>query len=337
MPTIRPLILSGGSGTRLWPLSTPERPKQFAALLGGRSLFELTLGRLADSAPPIIVAGAGHASLVEEACASAGVTPQHLILEPSGRNTAPASVAGAIVADPDDVLAILPSDHLITELEPFRRAVAAAMGHAEDGRIVVFGVTPDRPETGYGYIETGEPVAGGWVVSAFTEKPSRENAQRMLEEGGRMWNSGMFVLAAATLLAEAERLVPRLMEKVAEAMGDRSRARIELGPRFEELEAISFDHAVMEKTDRAVVLPLEAGWHDIGSYHSLWEASARDGDDNAVEGDVVLSEVTGSLVKATSRRVAVLGVEDMVVVETRDAVLVVPRGRSQAVRDLAGG
>jgi mannose-1-phosphate guanylyltransferase/mannose-6-phosphate isomerase len=312
-------------------------PKQFAQLIGGRSLFELTLQRLSDAAPPIIVAGESHAGLVEEACVSARVRPHLLVLEPVGRNTAPASIAGALAADPGDVLAILPSDHLIADTGKFRSAVAEAGTHAERGRIVVFGVEPDRPETGYGYIETGSPLNGGWKVAAFKEKPDREDAERMLDEGGRLWNSGMFILTAASLLAEAERAAPSLLAGVEQAMSPRSGDRMVLGPGFAEVPAISFDHAVMEKTDRGMVLPLDAGWHDIGSFHSLWEASPKDADGNAVEGDVTLHGVAGSLVRATSRRLAVAEVEDMIVVETPDATLVVPRDRSQIVRDLAEG
>ncbi len=337
MPTLRPLILSGGSGTRLWPLSTGRLPKQFADLLGGRSLFEMTLERLAADQPPIIVAGSSHVGLVEDACAATGVEPQVLILEPVGRNTAPASVAGALAADLDDVLVILPSDHLITRLEPFRGTVTKAADLAAGGSIVVLGVHPQRPETGFGYIEVGDPMSGGWEVAAFKEKPAFEDAQRMLEEGGHLWNSGVFVLTASTLLDEIARTDPSILSRVEAAMGPAEDGRIVLGPEFEAVESISFDHAVMEKTGRGVVLPLDAGWDDIGSFHALWTALPRDEAGNAVEGDVDLSQVTGSLVKATSRRVAVAGVDDLVVIETPDAVLVVPRERSQLVRDLAGG
>lgn len=337
MPTIRPLILSGGSGTRLWPLSTRRLPKQFADLLGGRSLFEMTLERLASDRPPIIVAGSAHVGLIEDACAATGVEPQLLILEPTGRNTAPASVAGALAADRDDVLVILPSDHLISRLEPFRATVTEAAAHAERGSIVVLGVDPRRPETGFGYIEVGDPVSGGWEVAAFKEKPVIEDAQRMLEEGGHLWNSGIFVLTASTLLDEIAKTNPPILSRVEAAMRPAEEGRIVLGPEFEAVESISFDHAVMEKTGRGVVLPLDAGWDDIGSFHALWAASPRDEAGNAVDGDVELSQVTGSLVKATSRRVAVAGVDDLVVIETPDAVLVVPRERAQVVRDLAGG
>jgi mannose-1-phosphate guanylyltransferase/mannose-6-phosphate isomerase len=336
VPTIRPLILSGGSGTRLWPLSTRRLPKQFVDLLGGHSLFEMTLERHAADEAPIIVAASSHAALVEDACAAAGVEPHLLILEPTGRNTAPASVAGALAADPDDVLVVLPSDHLISRAEALRSTVAEAAAHAEGGSIVVFGVDPRRPETGFGYIEVGDPISGGWEVAAFKEKPAIEDAERMLEQGRHLWNSGIFVLTASTLLDEIAKTGPSILARVEGAMAPAEDGRIVLGPEFEQVESISFDHAVMEKTGRAVVLPLDAGWDDIGSFHALWTALPRDEAGNAVEGDVELSQVTGSLVKATSRRVAVAGVDDLVVIETPDAVLVVPRERSQLVRDLAG-
>jgi mannose-1-phosphate guanylyltransferase/mannose-6-phosphate isomerase len=297
----------------------------------------MTLERLAADQPPIIVAGSSHVGLVEEACAATGVEPKVLILEPAGRNTAPASVAGALAADPDDVLVILPSDHLITRPESFRGAVTEAAAHAAGGSIVVLGVHPQRPETGFGYIEVGDPISGGWEVVAFKEKPAFADAQRMLEEGGHLWNSGVFVLTASTLLDEIARTDPSILSRVEAAMGPAEDGRIVLGPEFEAAESISFDHAVMEKTERGVVLPLDAGWDDIGSFHALWTALPRDEAGNAVEGDVELSQVTGSLVKATSRRVAVAGLDDLVVIETPDAVLVVPRERSQLVRDLTGG
>lgn len=333
---MRPLVLSGGSGTRLWPLSTSEKPKQFAELLGDKSLFERTLERLPEAKPPIIVAGASHSTLVEEACARSGVSPL-LIYEPSGRNTAPACVAGALAANGEDVLVILPSDHLIADVDSFRATVGEAARHAEDGCIVVFGITPHRPETGFGYIRAGEELGSGWRLEAFAEKPDLARAEKMISEGGYLWNSGMFVVTAATLLAEARRLAPALVAGVEKAMRPARDEVVELGPEFAEVESISFDHAVMEKTDRGMVLPLDAGWDDIGSFQALWAASDRDADGNVLQGDVTALGVAGSLVKATSRRVAIAGLEDVVVIETPHAVLVVPRGRAQLVRDLAPG
>jgi mannose-1-phosphate guanylyltransferase/mannose-6-phosphate isomerase len=337
VPDLQPLVLSGGSGTRLWPLSTSRRPKQFVDLLGGESLFERTLKRLPAARPPIIVAGAPHLDLVEEACGEAGVRPGLVIVEPAGRNTAPACVAGALAADRDAVLVVLPSDHLIADAERFGATVDEAARHAEEGSIVVFGVGPNRPETGFGYIRTGEKRAGGWSVAEFVEKPELARAEEMVEEGGFLWNSGMFVLTAETLLAETRRLAPALVEGVEQAMGPRSGDRIELGHRFAEVESVSFDHAVMEKTERGVVLPLDAGWDDIGSFQALWTASDRDEEGNSVEGDVVIRDVEGSLIKATSRRVAVAGLDGVVIIETPEVVLVVPRDRAQLVRELATG
>lgn len=337
MPDIRPLILSGGSGTRLWPLSTNDMPKQFADLLGGESLFERALERLPDALAPIIVAGASHSRLVEQAAARVGILPFVVIYEPSGRNTAPACVAGALAADDDDVLVILPSDHLIADLDDFRATVEEAARRAAEGGIVVFGITPDRPETGFGYIRAGEELSVGWRVAEFVEKPDVARAEEMLEEGGYLWNSGMFVLTAATLLTEARRVAPQLVEGVETAMRPPRDGVVELGPEFAEVESISFDHAVMERTDKGVVLPLDAGWDDVGSFQALWAASDRDERGNAVEGDVKALDVTGSLIRSTSRRVAVAGLEDVVVIETPDAVLVVPRSRAQLVRDLPPG
>ena len=337
MPDIQPLVLSGGSGTRLWPLSTSRRPKQFVDLLGGESLFERTLKRLPAARPPIIVAGAAHFDLVEEACERAGVRPDLVILEPAGRNTAPACVAGALSADRDAVLVVLPSDHLIADSESFRATVDEAASHAEKGSIVVFGVRPDRPETGFGYIRAGEKRAAGWSVAEFVEKPELARAKEMVDEGGFLWNSGMFVLTAETLLEETRRFAPSLVENVEQAMGPLSGDRRELGPPFAEVESISFDHAVMEKTERGVVLPLDAGWDDIGSFQALWAASDRDENGNSVEGDVVIRDVEGSLIRATSRRVAVAGLDGVVIIETPDVVLVLPRDRAQLVRVLATG
>lgn len=321
----------------MWPLSTSQLPKQFVDLLGGRSLFERTLERLPDASPPIIVAGASHSSLVAEACQRSGVEPRVVILEPAGRNTAAASIAGALVAEPRDVLVILPSDHLIAEPAIFRRLVEEAAEHAAQGSIVVFGITPSRPETGFGYIRAGEERSGAFGVTEFVEKPGLPRAKEMIEDGRYLWNSGMFVLTAATLLSEARDSNPSLVAGVESAMRPSHNGLIEMGEEFAKVESISFDHAVMEKTGKGVVIPLEAGWDDVGSFQSLWQASKRDADGNAVEGDVVLREVTGSLIKATSRRVAVAGLEDVVIIETPDVVLVVPREQAQLVRDLAAG
>lgn len=336
---MRPVLLSGGSGTRLWPLSTPERPKQFVPLFGGRSLFDLTLARLdgiEDVAAPIVVTGAAHLELVETALQSRSVEDPQVVVEPIGRNTAPAAIAAALISEPDDVMVILPSDHLIAEVDAFQQAVGRAAGHAREGAIVTFGIEPTRPETGYGYIEMGDRrEPGAFEVSVFKEKPTVEIAREMVDDGSHVWNSGMFVARSDHLLEEARLHCPALVEGVEAALPSGDGRVHALAPSFGEVEADSIDYAIMEKTDRALVIPIDVGWDDVGSYRSLLAAVARDSDGNHVEGEVVLQEVTGSFINATSRTVAVAGLSDVVVVETPDAVLVLPLDRSQEVRDLA--
>lgn len=336
MTTIRPVVLSGGSGTRLWPLSTPEMPKQFVPVIGGRSLFDLTLERIAaipGAGAPIIVTGAAHLPLVSEAID--GVAGARVLVEPIGRNTAPAAIAAAMVAGEEEVLLIVPSDHLISDTDGFAAAVAKAAACAEEGGIVTFGISPSRPETGYGYIEIGEPARhGAYRVKRFKEKPPSEEAGMLASDGRHLWNSGMFVAVAGQFLAEARAHHADLVEGVSASL-DADGGVMGLGPPFSEVESISIDYAIMEKTAEALVLPLDVGWDDVGSYLSLLEALTRDDEGNHVAGDATLRDVTGSLVMATSRRVAVVGLNEYVVVETPDAVLVLPLGRSQEVRELA--
>jgi mannose-1-phosphate guanylyltransferase/mannose-6-phosphate isomerase len=256
-------------------------------------------------------------------------------VEPEGRNTAPAALAAALVADPDDTLVILPSDHLIEESGSFGSLVERAASLAGDGYIVTFGIVPDRPETGYGYIAMGEGLGDGARVREFIEKPSDDQAARLLGEGSHLWNSGMFVVSVGTLLAEAEKHCPDLLGGVRSALGDPDDGVLELGASFGDVEKISIDHAIMERTSKAAVMPLDAGWDDVGSFQALWAVSDKDEDGNAVSGDVSLLDVHDSLVHATSRKVAVVGLDGIVVVETPEAVLVVPRERAQDVRDIA--
>jgi mannose-1-phosphate guanylyltransferase/mannose-6-phosphate isomerase len=334
--TIRPVVLSGGSGTRLWPLSTPEMPKQFVPMIGGRSLFDLTLERMAaipGAAAPIVVTGAAHLPLVSDSIG--GVIGARVLVEPEGRNTAPAAVAAALVAGEREVLVIVPSDHLISDTEGFAAAVSDAAACAEEGGIVTFGVTPSRPETGYGYIEMGEPGRhGSFDVRRFKEKPALAEARSLASDGRHLWNSGMFVAVAGQFLAEAREHHPDLVEGVGASLGDDDDV-MGLGPGFSHVESISIDYAIMEKTAGALVMPLDVGWDDVGSYLSLLQALSRDAEGNHVDGDVTLRDVTGSIVMATSRRIAVIGLSDYVVVETPDAVIVLPLSRSQEVRELA--
>ncbi|MCZ6457460.1 MAG: sugar phosphate nucleotidyltransferase, partial [Actinobacteria bacterium] len=237
--------------------------------------------------------------------------------------------------DPDDVLVILPSDHLIRDQGAFADAVIHSVEYAVEGSVVTFGVVPSRAETGYGYIELGEPLPGAFRVRRFKEKPDQEEAERLTSDGNHVWNSGMFVVSAAGLLMEASRHCPVILAGVTAAMRAPVDGIVELGAEFLNVERISLDHAIMEKTENAIVMPIDVGWDDVGSFEALWSIAEKDGRGNVTSGDTVLIDVEGSLVKATSRTVAVAGVSDVVVVETPDVVLVVPRNQSQMVRDLA--
>lgn len=336
MSIIRPVVLSGGSGTRLWPLSSTEMPKQFVPLIDGRSLFDLTLQRLAvieAAAPPVVVTGSAHLAYVMASLSS--VDGARVLVEPVGRNTAPAAIAAALLADPDELLLIVPSDHMIADAEGFARAAAAAARSAEEGGIVTFGIIPDHPETGYGYIEKGEQAGhGAFDVVRFKEKPGPEEAVSLAGDGRHLWNSGMFMTTAGVLLDEARVHCPDVVNGVRDALATTTDPVGELSPEFAEVRSISLDYAIMEKTARALVFPLEVGWDDVGSYRSLLDSLPRDQAGNHVEGDVTLLDVTGSLIKATSRRVAVAGLSDVVVIETADAVLVLPLSRSQDVREI---
>lgn len=324
-------MLSGGSGTRLWPLSVATRPKQFLDIFGARSLFEATLdraGALPGSVGVTVVTGNSHADLVRAALASSA-GERTMIAEPQPKNTAPAIVAAALLADPDDVLVVLPSDHLIADSGAFATATTTAIALAESGGVVAFGCVPDRPEVGYGWIRPGAGLDGGFEIAEFVEKPNPARAKQMLA-GGYLWNSGMFVATAATILAEVEgtTLARAVTQAVNERQGD------VLSEAFGDSPAISFDHMVMERTKRGVVVPLDAGWSDIGSWHAVWEASDKDGAGNVLTGEVATIDVRNSLVRATTRKVAVVGLDDIVVIETEDGVLVIPRDRAQEVREV---
>lgn len=334
MIAIRPVVLCGGSGTRLWPLSTPDRPKQFLPLFGDSTLFELTLRRLPASVlDPIVVTGETHLEHVHQGLKRVGLSPRAILLEPEPRNTAPAVVAAAVVADPDDILALLPSDHLISDIEAFSAALSQASAAAESGSIAALGVTPDSPVTGYGYIRSGRSERQPFPVVEFVEKPSREIAQTLIDQGC-VWNSGMFVMRASTALDEARLLAPDMVDAVSGSVGSSGQGVIWIGAGFLNSPYISFDHAVMEKTERGVVVELDAGWSDVGSFLTLWENSAKDRGGNVTRGDVALEDVSGSLVFSSTKPVAVAGVDKIVVIETEDGVLVVPREHTQPVMAL---
>jgi len=338
-----PVVLSGGSGTRLWPLSRASLPKQLLPLHGKRTMIQNTVLRasLPGTAAPILLCSDGHRFLVAEQMQQIGMTPKAIVLEPVGRNTAPAAAIAALMIadeDPHGVILLLPSDHVVTDETKFREAVAFAVEAAENGRIVTFGIAPDGPETGYGYIQNGPPLAGMdgvRSVTRFAEKPDRETAARYLASGDYVWNSGMFVFRADIFLAEMMRYEPGVVEacRASLALAKRDLDFVRLDePAFEKAKNISIDYAVMEKTDKAAVVPCNIGWSDVGSWSSLWSLEKRDASGNALHGDVVAYDSHDSFVRSDKGLTALVGVHDLVVVVTEDAVLVVHKDRAQDVK-----
>ena len=352
--SIVPVVLSGGSGTRLWPLSRELHPKQFLSLVGERTLFQETVLRtrpLTDRLePPIIVCNENHRFLVAEQLRRIGVSPRAIVLEPVGRNTAPAvaiaawlavkDVAADAAATSDDerdpLLLVMPADHVIADTDAFARAATVAFDAAAEGYLTTFGIVPDRPESGYGYIRRGAPgPAGNWyLLDAFVEKPDIETARRYVSAGDYLWNSGMFVFSARRYLDELERHAPEI---AAACRAAASRLAVgedftRLGDEFRDCPSDSIDYAVMEKTDRAAVVPLDAGWSDVGSWPALHAVLPRDGEGNVLRGDVVAHACRNSYISAESRLVAAVGVEGHVIVETADAVLVIQQDMAQDVK-----
>jgi mannose-1-phosphate guanylyltransferase/mannose-6-phosphate isomerase len=331
-----PVILSGGIGSRLWPLSRAATPKQLQRVLGGETMIQATATRLDgihDVGAPIVVCGARHPEVIRRQLEDVGKTPQLTISEPVGRNTAPAVLLAALTAPPGSALLVLPADHVVADSDAFAAAVDRARPAVAAGSLVTFGIVPHRPETGYGYIEIGE--AGGAVVPvrSFVEKPDVATAERYVKSGRYLWNSGMFAFRADVAIDEIRRHAPDVYAPVEASIRNRAPGdRIVPTLSFANSPSISFDHAVMEHTDRAVVVPLDAGWSDVGSWATLWEIEDKDADGNVVRGDAVVVDVTGSYVRSDGRLVAVVGLDDVVVVDTGDAVLVAARDRVQDVK-----
>jgi mannose-1-phosphate guanylyltransferase/mannose-6-phosphate isomerase len=345
-----PVILSGGSGTRLWPLSRELYPKQLLPLVGKGTMLQETLARLAGVegvGEPIVVCNESHRFLVAEQLLEAGAKPQAIILEPTGRNTAPAIAIAAMAAvtqaqpspakSADPILLILPADHVIQNVPAFREAVAIGIKAAEQGNLVTFGVVPNKPETGYGYIKKGDGPGPVYPIAEFVEKPDLATAQRYVDSRQYLWNSGMFMFRASVALDELRSLAPDIYPACAQAF---TAARRDLdftrlpAKEFGNCPSNSFDYAVMEKTKHAVVVPLDAQWSDVGSWSALHEAIPADDNDNVAIGDVLTSDTRGCYLQSTSRLVATVGLRDHVVVETKDAVLVAPKNRVQDVKDL---
>ncbi|TFF50654.1 mannose-1-phosphate guanylyltransferase/mannose-6-phosphate isomerase [Pseudomonas putida] len=339
-----PVILSGGSGSRLWPLSRAMHPKQFLAISDEQTLFQNTLTRLAaiQSGPlkPIIVSNENHRFLVAEQCRALGIVPTGILLEPIGRNTAPAIAAAVIQSmrsGQDELLLVLPADHAIDDLESLSAAFAVGAEAARDGKIVTFGIVPTKPETGYGYIRVPEKGCGAQPVESFVEKPDLPTAENYLADGRYYWNSGMFLFKASTMLEELRKFAPKLVLTVEAAItlstSDLDFTRLD-PEAFSLAEDISIDYAVMERSDQVMVVPLDAGWNDVGSWSAVWEISAKDAHGNATRGDVLLETTSNTYVHAEHRLVSVLGLDDVVVVETADAVMVASKAKAQDVKVL---
>jgi len=338
---LQPVLLSGGSGTRLWPLSREAYPKQFLPLAGEDTMLQATWRRveaIAD-APPIVVANEEHRFLVAEQLRQVGAPTPAIVLEPVGRNTAPAIAAAALQATADGadpLLLVLPSDHVVRDAEAFRAAVRAAMPAADAGALVTFGIVPTAPETGFGYIQAAAGDADVRRVQRFVEKPDAATAQGYLAEGGYYWNSGMFLFRASRYLQELGRLRPDILDATraafAKAKHDGDFIRMDREA-FAAGPSESIDYAVMEATDGAMVLPVDIGWSDVGSWSALWDVAQRDVEGNAWLGDVIAVDSRNSYAHAR-RLVALVGVDDLVVVETDDAILVARKDRVQQVKDV---
>lgn len=338
-----PVLLSGGVGSRLWPVSREAHPKQFQPLAGELSMLQETLKRTAglDEAAPVVVCNEEHRFMVAEQLRMVDIAASALILEPAGRNTAPAVALAALQAienDPDALLLVLPADHVIQEPNAFVEAVGKAVPHAQQGKLMTFGVVPSSPETGYGYIKCGASVGEDlFDLERFVEKPDEATASAYLESGNYLWNSGMFLLSASAYLAELSLHAPEILASCQRAMEQASRDMDFVRPDAEQFigcPADSIDYAVMEKTDKGGVVSLDCGWSDVGAWSALWDVAPRDSDGNASRGDVLLDNCSGSYFYSDSRLVAATGVENLVVVETADAVLVADKAKVQDVKQL---
>ncbi len=343
MSGIAPVILAGGTGTRLWPVSRKSYPKQFWPLVSSRTMLQETAARAQGErfAPAIVVANESHRFIVAEQLRGEGHEGTRILLEPMGRNSAPAIAAAALLiaeTNPDQVMWIMAADASIADADSLGRALTVAAAAARDGQIVTFGMRPDMAETGYGYIEQGEALAGhegAFRIARFVEKPDAATAAKLIADGRHYWNSGMFVATARTMLAEMERLAPEVARSVRAAFDaripDLDFIRLDAAA-FQSAPEISIDYAIAEKTDRAAVVPASLGWSDVGSWSAIWDIAEKDAAGNAALGDAVIEDSVGCYVRSDGAMTAVLGLENTVVVTTPDAVLVAHRDKAQNVK-----
>lgn len=346
LPALHPVILCGGSGTRLWPLSRKSYPKQFVPLLGEDSLFQASLSRVsgADFAPPLIVTSNDYRFVALEQMAALSVTAQAIVIEPEARNTAPAVLAASLhlaATDPQAMMLVTPSDHVIPDHAAFRAAVLAAVPTAQAGRIVTFGITPTRPETGYGYLEPqtgGDDDARPRPLKRFVEKPDAASAARMLAEGHYLWNAGIFLFTAQTMIDAFARHAPDMLEgaraAVTGASHDLAFTRLAPGP-WAGLRDASIDYAIMERAGNLSVMPYTGAWSDLGGWEAVWQESGPDGSGNVVSDHATAIDCTGSLLRSESGDLELVGIglTDLIAVATPDAVIIAPRRESQRVKE----
>lgn len=341
--SIIPVILSGGGGTRLWPMSTPETPKQFLALTGEHTMFQMTALRVKDRArfsAPVIVANAAHASLVESQLAEIGVTGATIVLEPCARNTAPAiALAALAVSSPDAVLLVMPSDHVITDEPAFHAATTALLPKVVDGWLATYGINPTGPETGYGYIQMGDRIASGvQSVKRFVEKPDAARAAEMIAAGAHVWNGGIFLFRADIYLEKMGKFAPEMTAAVIAAMANAERSGNLVLPNRDSFAACppdSVDYAIMEKATQVAVAPVSMGWSDVGSWDALHELGSKDAAGNVTSGVVRIDQSNGNLIHADGIRISVHGIDDLLIVANGKEVMIMPRGTSQKVRTFA--